>query len=206
MCGIIGCIGEAAAQPFLIEGLGRLEYRGYDSAGVAIWNGKEIETRKSIGRVSRLAEALNESPLNGDTGISHTRWATHGAVTEHNAHPHFDASGRLALVHNGVLENHKTLRDGLLQRGHTFVSQTDTEVLAHLIGEAFDNSPVQDREALVAAVRYGLGQAMGTFGIGLLHASTGRFLIAARKGSPLIVGFGDGGNFSQVMSMPSLTG
>ena len=195
MCGIIGCIGEAAAQPFLIEGLGRLEYRGYDSAGVAIWNGKDIQTRKSVGRVSRLAEALNDSPLDGDTGISHTRWATHGSVTEQNAHPHFDASGRLALVHNGVLENHKTLRDGLRDRGHAFVSQTDTEVLAHLIGEAFDNSPVQDREALVAAVRYALGQALGTYGIGLLHADTGRFLIAARKGSPLIVGFGDGGQF-----------
>ena len=174
MCGIIGCTGEAAAQPFLIEGLGRLEYRGYDSAGVAIWNGKDIETRKTVGRVSRLAATLNDSPIDGDTGISHTRWATHGAVTEQNAHPHFDDSGRLALVHNGVLENHKALRDGLIERGHNFVSQTDTEVLAHLIGETFDISPVQNREALVAAVKSALGQALGTYGIALLHADTGR--------------------------------
>ncbi len=195
MCGIVGYLGEADALPFLMEGLGRLEYRGYDSAGVAVWNDGEIKTRKSVGRVSFLADSVRNNPVNGTPGISHTRWATHGAVTEDNAHPHFDASGRLALVHNGVIENHRELRDEMASRGHIFRSQTDSEVLAHLIGEIFDETETHDRSALLHAVQTALRLVQGAYGIALIHSDTGKFLIGARNGSPLVLGLGGGGKF-----------
>lgn len=195
MCGIVGYLGEADALPFLMEGLGRLEYRGYDSAGVAVWNDGEIKSRKSVGRVSFLAESVRDEPVTGSPGISHTRWATHGAVTEDNAHPHFDASGRLALVHNGVIENHRELREDLASRGHIFRSQTDSEVLAHLIGEIFDRSAAHDRSALLHAVQSALCLVQGAYGIALIHSDTGKFLIGARNGSPLVLGLGGGGKF-----------
>ena len=195
MCGIVGTIGKTDTLPFLLEGLGRLEYRGYDSAGVAVVNGTEIQTRKAIGGVSRLVQAVQENPLHGNPGISHTRWATHGPVTEENAHPHLDASGRLALVHNGVVENHKHLREELVGRGHTFRSQTDTEVLAHLIGEAFDQNAERNRSALIHAMQETLRHVRGTYAIAVIHADLGPFLAAARSGSPLVLGVGDQNRF-----------
>ena len=142
MCGIVGYVGRAEAAPILLDGLRRLEYRGYDSAGVAIVNGHhDIETRKCAGRIASLAKLIAEKPLAGLFGISHTRWATHGKVTDDNAHPHVDASGRLALVHNGVIENYQALKDQLIQDGDAnFRSATDTEVLAHLIGKLYIDS------------------------------------------------------------------
>ena len=138
MCGIVGIVGRGPVAPRLVEALKRLEYRGYDSAGVATISGGVIETRKRIGRIANLAALLHDSPLAGNAGISHTRWATHGGVTDENAHPHLDKSGRLAICHNGVIENYATLRDQLIGEGHTFTGQTDTEVLAHLIGKHYD--------------------------------------------------------------------
>ena len=195
MCGIVGYVGDSDAVPFLLEGLGRLEYRGYDSAGAAVLNGGKIEMRKAVGHVAALVEEVKNKPLAGPCGISHTRWATHGGVTLENAHPHRDASGKLALVHNGVVENHKDLRAELESRGHVFASQTDTEVISHLIGEAFDGHGDKSREGLVEATREALQQVRGSYAIGVLHEDFGDFLLAARRGSPLALGLGDGGQF-----------
>src|SRR3982751_2527699 len=141
MCGIVGYVGRSEAAPILLDGLRRLEYRGYDSAGVAIVNGDQVETRKCAGRIAALASLMSEKPPTGCYGISHTRWATHGKVNDENAHPHFDQSGKLALVHNGVIENYQALKDELVRGGDTkFRSDTDTEVLAHLIGKLYDES------------------------------------------------------------------
>ncbi len=197
MCGIIGYIGKNNAAPILIDGLRRLEYRGYDSAGVAVLDPLgQIGVRKRIGRISSLAELLEQSPAAGNTGISHTRWATHGAVTDQNAHPHFDQSRRLVLVHNGVIENYATLRDQLASEGHQFESQTDTEVLAHLIGKHYEASILPpSKERLVDALRTALRQVVGTYGIVLLHQDLPDLLLGARRGSPLVLGIGKGENF-----------
>src|SRR5438445_7778533 len=202
MCGIVGYVGRAEAGPILLDGLRRLEYRGYDSAGVAIVNGKQIETRKCAGRIANLAKLMTEKPPLGQYGISHTRWATHGKVTDENAHPHFDASGKLALVHNGVIENYQALKDDLVRGGDTsFRSETDTEVLAHLIGKLYDESCAstvdihQKKARLFAAVRAALQHVIGTYGIALLHADVPDFMIGARRGSPLLLGLGQGENF-----------
>jgi glucosamine--fructose-6-phosphate aminotransferase (isomerizing) len=204
MCGIVGYVGRSEAAPILLDGLRRLEYRGYDSAGVAIVNGKGVETRKCAGRIAELTKLMTERPASGNYGISHTRWATHGKVTDENAHPHFDASGKLALVHNGVIENYQALKDELIRDGDdTFVSDTDTEVLAHLIGKLYDasgrangNTPPQNEKArLVAAVREALQQVIGTYGIALLHRDIPDFMIGARRGSPLVLGIGKEENF-----------
>jgi len=195
MCGIVGYIGRSEALPVLMDGLRRLEYRGYDSAGVALLNGGGIEVRKAVGRIDNLAETIQANPINGHTGISHTRWATHGAVTVENAHPHFDRSGRLCLVHNGVIENYQTLREQLIEKGHIFLSQTDTEVLAHLVGEAFDKEPVRNKGTLVEAVRQALRQVIGTYGIAVMHADVPGLLVGARRGSPLVLGVGKNEHF-----------
>lgn len=197
MCGIIGYVGKASAAPVLIEGLRRLEYRGYDSSGLAVLNGSNaIQMRKRSGRLDNLKALLLENPAEGSCGISHTRWATHGEPSDANAHPHTDRSGRLAVVHNGVIENYKLLKDRLLKEGHEFVSQTDSEVLAHLIGRMYDASTVEDPKGrLVAAVREALTQVSGTYGIAVLHADVPEFLVGARLGSPLVLGLGKGENF-----------
>jgi glucosamine--fructose-6-phosphate aminotransferase (isomerizing) len=192
MCGIVGYTGAADAVPFLLEGLSRLEYRGYDSAGIAVVRNGRLEWRKAVGNVSALAAEVRANPLQGSPGISHTRWATHGEVTMENAHPHFDASGRLALVHNGVVENHRELRAELEERGHRFVSKTDSEVLARLIGDAFDGG---DGDSLRDAVASSLSRAKGSFAVGVVHADAGGAMVAARRGSPLVAGFGDSGHF-----------
>src|SRR5467141_685166 len=197
MCGIVGYVGRAEAAPILLDGLRRLEYRGYDSAGVAIVNGKQIETRKCAGRIANLAKLMTEKPPSGQYGISHTRWATHGKVTDENAHPHFDQSGKIALVHNGVIENYAALREQLLRDGdHQFTTETDTEVLAHLIGSHYQQLDGKDSKArLVNAVRAALKQVIGTYGIALVHADIPNFMVGARRGSPLVLGVGKDENF-----------
>jgi glucosamine--fructose-6-phosphate aminotransferase (isomerizing) len=162
-----------------------MEYRGYDSAGVAVMNGSGVETRKAAGKISELERALSTSPVKGDTGIGHTRWATHGVPNECNAHPHLDCKGHIAVVHNGIIENSGTLKQGLQARGHKFVSQTDTEVIAHLIEEAFDGS-------LEDAVIEALWQIEGTYGIAVVSSEDKNKIVAARKGSPLLIGLGEG--------------
>jgi glucosamine--fructose-6-phosphate aminotransferase (isomerizing) len=202
MCGIVGYVGRAEAAPILLDGLRRLEYRGYDSAGVAVVNQGHLETRKCAGRIAALASLMGKEPLSGSFGISHTRWATHGKVTDENAHPHFDASGKLALVHNGVIENYQALKEKLVQDGDTnFRSETDTEVLAHLIGKLYDESCASTADApqkkarLFTAVRTALQQVIGTYGIALVHADVPDFMIGARRGSPLVLGVGKSENF-----------
>src|SRR5438128_2607188 len=196
MCGIVGYVGRAEAAPILLDGLRRLEYRGYDSAGVAIVNGKQMETRKCAGRIANLAKLMTERPPSGQYGISHTRWATHGKPTDENAHPHFDQSGKLALVHNGVIENYQTLKEQLIAEGHTFNSQTDTEVLAHLIGKYYDQARSEPSKArLIEAVRNALKQVIGTYGIALVHSDLSDFMVGARRGSPLVLGIGNGENY-----------
>src|SRR5688500_7487491 len=138
MCGIVGYVGPRVATPLLIEGLKRLEYRGYDSAGVAVMNGKGVETRKAAGKIARLESVIGAQPIHGTLGIAHTRWATHGPPTERNAHPHVDEKCEVAVVHNGIIENANALRTMLEQTGHVFSSETDTEVLAHLVEASYD--------------------------------------------------------------------
>ncbi len=133
MCGIVAYVGGQTAQDILLDGLTRLEYRGYDSAGLAVLGPAGIERARSVGKIARLREAVERKPLGGTTGIGHTRWATHGAPTEDNAHPHVDCTGKIALVHNGIIENHRVLRDELSAEGHEFRSETDSEVLVHLV-------------------------------------------------------------------------
>ena len=190
MCGIVAYIGPSDALPVLLDGLRRLEYRGYDSAGLALLNPGGIEVRKAVGRIANLATEIENFPIRGQAGISHTRWATHGAVTRDNAHPHADQSGKLHLVHNGVIENYQTLREQLQERGHFFHSQTDTEVLAHLVGEAFDRSTSRDGAALIEALRQALRQVIGTYGISVIHAEVPGLIVGARRGSPLVLGIG----------------
>ncbi len=202
MCGIVGYVGRAKATPILLDGLRRLEYRGYDSAGLAIVEKGRLETRKCAGRIAALEKLVRKQPVSGSLGVSHTRWATHGKVNDENAHPHFDASGKLALVHNGVIENYQTLKDELVRNGDTsFRSETDTEVLAHLIGKIYDDSCASTVDApgkkarLFDAVRTALRQVIGTYGIALVHADVPDFMIGARRGSPLVLGVGNGENF-----------
>ncbi|MFM8459504.1 MAG: glutamine--fructose-6-phosphate transaminase (isomerizing), partial [Chthoniobacterales bacterium] len=195
MCGIVGYVGPAEAAPILLDGLRRLEYRGYDSAGVALGNNGSLEIRKAVGRIDNLAQALGESPVHGNRGISHTRWATHGAVTQDNAHPHTDQSGRIVLVHNGVIENYQRLREELEREGHVFHSQTDTEVLAHLIGKYAIQLCEPSADLLVEAVRMALREVQGTYGIAVMHRDIPNLLLGARRGSPLVVGVGQGENF-----------
>jgi glutamine---fructose-6-phosphate transaminase (isomerizing) len=200
MCGIVGYVGREQAAPILLDGLRRLEYRGYDSAGVAIVNGDQLETRKCAGRIASLAKLISKKPASGNYGISHTRWATHGKVTDDNAHPHFDATGKIALVHNGVIENYQALKEQLIQDGDTnFRSDTDTEVLAHLIGNIYgklDGKNGKDSKArLVNATRAALKQVIGTYGIAVIHADIPDFVVGARRGSPLVLGVGKDENF-----------
>jgi glucosamine--fructose-6-phosphate aminotransferase (isomerizing) len=197
MCGIVGYVGSSEAAPILLDGLRRLEYRGYDSAGIAIVNGDHVQTRKCAGRIAALAKLVDQKPPTGCYGISHTRWATHGKVTDENAHPHFDASGKIALVHNGVIENYQALKDQLVSDGdHKFSTETDTEVLAHLIGSIYQKLNGKDSKArLVNAVRDALKQVIGTYGIAVIHSDIPNFIVGARRGSPLVLGVGKNENF-----------
>ncbi|HSU66120.1 MAG TPA: glutamine--fructose-6-phosphate transaminase (isomerizing) [Tepidisphaeraceae bacterium] len=199
MCGIVAYVGRKIAQPLLIEGLKRLEYRGYDSAGIAVIDEiGGLHVRRAVGRISVLENALHNGKAlpSGHVGMAHTRWATHGAPTEANAHPHTDNSGRVALVHNGIIENYAALKQLLSDKGHTFQSQTDTEVLAVLIGDLYADLQTRNHippgvSLLQRAVQAALHQVEGTYGIAVICKDEPDTLVVARKGSPLIIGVGD---------------
>ena len=184
MCGIVGYIGLRQATPLLIEGLKRLEYRGYDSAGVAVYDGEALVTRRAAGKIAHLEGALAADPVTGKVGIAHTRWASHGPPTERNAHPHLSSDESVAVVHNGIIENATVLRRQLTALGHTFRSDTDTEVISHLVQELFDGSL---EEAVIGALR----KVEGTFGIAVMSSKDPAKIVAARKGSPLLIGVGE---------------
>lgn len=199
MCGIVGYLGKRQATPIILEGLRRLEYRGYDSAGITVVENGHFDTRKKKGKIDEgLARLLLQSPPKGDVGVGHTRWATHGAPTDENSHPHYDQSGRIAVVHNGVVENYDRIKDKLLKEGHTFRSATDTEVLAHLIGEhhrQLDFTKASPVHRLTQAVMNALREVIGTYGIGVISLDYPGVMVGARRGSPLIVGIGEGENY-----------
>ncbi|MFQ5603202.1 MAG: glutamine--fructose-6-phosphate transaminase (isomerizing) [bacterium] len=186
MCGIVGYIGDKEVTSILIEGLKRLEYRGYDSAGIAVLTDDEITIEKQPGKIAKLEALISKQPMQGAVGIAHTRWATHGEPNQINAHPHADCSGRLALIHNGIIENYSAIKTNLEANGHQFKTETDTEALVHLIEEYYTNG-----NSFEQAVRAALSQVQGTYGIVVLSRSDPDTLIAARKGSPLVVGMGD---------------
>ena len=190
MCGIVAYLGDKEAQPLLLEGLRRLEYRGYDSSGIAILNGTGLNVTKKVGRINQLERALASHPLHGSLGISHTRWATHGKATDVNAHPHTDASGKLAIVHNGVIENYGLLKKKLQEKGLQFRTETDTEVLAYLIGFHFDTLDEQTENRLEHAVMEALREVTGTYGLVAMHEDQPDVMVGARRGSPLVLGIG----------------
>jgi len=204
MCGIVGYIGKQQAAPILLEGLRRLEYRGYDSAGIAVVRDSKLESRKKKGKIDEgLAKLVECDPLAGQIGLGHTRWATHGPPSDENSHPHYDQSGRIAVVHNGVIENYEVIRERL--KGHTFRSATDTEVLAHLIGEHYEKVKTgtadasancnTDAHPLTQAVMNALREVVGAYGIGVICADYPDVVVGARRGSPLIVGVSEGEHF-----------
>ena len=190
MCGIIGYIGPRPVVPLLLDGLRRLEYRGYDSAGIAVVRDGQIELRRSAGKLSRLEDAIRAEPIDGTFGLGHTRWATHGRPTEENAHPHRDCTGRLVVVHNGIIENYLELKQELQRDGHVFVTETDTEVVAHLV-----EREMQPGVSLEDAVRGSLKRMRGMYALVLLSADAPNTLVAARNGPPLVVGVGSGEYF-----------
>jgi glucosamine--fructose-6-phosphate aminotransferase (isomerizing) len=190
MCGIVGAVAQREISEILVEGLKRLEYRGYDSAGVAIINRDgEIGCHRRLGKVQVLADSLTEQPLQGSTGIAHTRWATHGKPSEENAHPHL-SDNKIALVHNGIIENHEQLREELSAKGYHFTSQTDTETIVHLI-----HSIMKDGGDLLEAVNAAIKKLDGAFGLAVIHKDESNRIICARSGSPLVIGLGMGENF-----------
>ncbi|MFW6099707.1 MAG: glutamine--fructose-6-phosphate transaminase (isomerizing), partial [Thermodesulfobacteriota bacterium] len=200
MCGIVCYIGNKPAKQILLEGLKRLEYRGYDSAGLAVQDGKKISWQRAVGKISELERRVNGMDMKGTSGIAHTRWATHGEPTEENAHPQVDQEQNVFVIHNGIIENYHTLKRKLEKKGVEFRSETDTEVLAHLIAMNFEGD-------LSQAVRNTMLQVEGTFGIGVMHRETPGELVVARRGSPLIIGVSDLGHFvaSDVAAMVRYT-
>jgi len=193
MCGIVGYIGEQQVTPMLIQGLKRLEYRGYDSAGIVVSNNGHLEVRKEAGKIAELEKLLAQDPAEGWYGIGHTRWATHGPPTTRNAHPHLSEKGDFAVVHNGIIENAGTLRKLLQERGHVFSSETDTEVLVHLIEEIYNSGTGRAGESLERAVEIALTQVEGTYGIAVVSTRDPGKIVAARLGSPLLIGVGENG-------------
>ena len=194
MCGIVGYVGKQKAAPLIIEGLKRLEYRGYDSSGVVVFQDGHFELVKKIGRVANLEIEAARHKLSGHQGIGHTRWATHGGVTDANAHPHISSDGMIGLIHNGVIENYAQMKKFLLTKGFTFKSETDTEVLCNLIAYHYAKEPkaTNGDSRFVESVRKTLGHAEGTYGIVIMALDAPGELVTARKGSPLILGLGDG--------------
>ena len=189
MCGIICYTGTKRAEPILIEGLKRLEYRGYDSAGLAVQNGEEIDWYRTVGKIVELERRIHDVDIVGTSGIAHTRWATHGEPNETNAHPHTDPDRNVFVVHNGIIENYMQIKKRLMKEGAAFRSDTDTEVLAHLIARYFEGD-------LAEAVRRTMGDLEGTFGMAVIHRQTPGQVAVARRGSPLVIGVGDEGNFA----------
>ncbi|SMC97574.1 glutamine--fructose-6-phosphate transaminase (isomerizing) [Sporomusa malonica] len=188
MCGIVGYIGPDQAAPFLLEGLSKLEYRGYDSAGIAVFDGSKIHVDKSVGRLNVLAKKVEISPLKGSLGIGHTRWATHGRPSDANSHPHTDCTGKFVVVHNGIIENYMHLKEELIAKGHIFTSETDTEVVAHLIEECYEG----DFEAAVKKV---LGRIEGSYALVFMCQDEPGKLICTKQDNPLVIGLGEGENF-----------
>src|SRR5215813_8657595 len=186
MCGIIGYIGPKDVVPVLIDGLRRLEYRGYDSAGVAVVRDGEVELRRSAGKLSRLEDVITLHPLSGEYGVGHTRWATHGRPTEENAHPHRDCTGKIVVVHNGIIENYLDLKHELQRQGHTFVTETDTEIVAHLVEREMNDDGLEN------AVRRALMLMRGLFALVMISADDPDKIVAVRNGPPIVVGLGDG--------------
>ncbi|MCF8429441.1 MAG: glutamine--fructose-6-phosphate transaminase (isomerizing) [Bacteroidia bacterium] len=192
MCGIVAYIGHREACPIILKGLKRLEYRGYDSAGVALLDdSREFKVYKKTGKVADLEASIGTQSTTAHTGMGHTRWATHGAPNDLNAHPHLSGNGEFAIIHNGIIENYATLKEMLIKRGHEFKSETDTEVLIHLIEEIHKNNNVSFEEA----VRMSLTQVIGAYAIVILSKNTPDYLIGARKGSPMVLGIGEGEHF-----------
>src|SRR5579862_4613232 len=185
MCGIVGYIGTRKAVPIILEGLKRLEYRGYDSAGIAVYcDGDQLAVRRASGKLRNLEEAIRLNPVDGEYGIGHTRWATHGRPTEENAHPHRDCKGDIVVVHNGIVENYLQLKQQLTAEGHIFVTETDTEVIAHLVEKYFDGN-------LENAVRDAIRQLTGVFALSVISRRDPNKIVAARSGPPVVVGLGD---------------
>ncbi len=188
MCGIVGYLGQKPVVPVLIEGLKRLEYRGYDSAGIAVANGTHLHVRRASGKLRNLEEVLRQNPCEGTYGIGHTRWATHGRPTEENAHPHSDCRGQIVVVHNGIVENYLSLKKALIAEGHAFVTETDTEVIAHLVEKHFKGS-------LEEAVRKTLQEITGIYAVVVLSTNDPQKIVAARLGPPIVVGLGQDESF-----------
>ena len=187
MCGIVGYYGKKDAVPILINGLKRLEYRGYDSAGIAVMGQEGIQSIKQSGKVSGLDKQVDDSVLKGEIGIGHTRWATHGEPNDKNAHPHFDQTGKIALIHNGIIENYSAIKKVLIDKGIEFKSDTDTEVLAQLISDIY----YADGLSFEQAVQTALSQVIGTYGIVTMCSDEPKKLVAAIHGSPLVIGLGE---------------
>ncbi|MGH9499715.1 MAG: glutamine--fructose-6-phosphate transaminase (isomerizing) [Terriglobales bacterium] len=191
MCGIVGYVGRKEVVPVIIEGLRRLEYRGYDSAGIAVCgNGEGLQVRRAEGKLRNLEEVIRLKPLDGTYGIGHTRWATHGRPTEENAHPHRDCTGKIVVVHNGIIENYVTLKKKLIEEGHRFTTETDTEVIAHLVEKYFYKRGNGHRPSLEEAVRKAVAELTGVFALGVLSADAPNKLVAARNGPPAVIGLG----------------
>ncbi|HVI80179.1 MAG TPA: class II glutamine amidotransferase, partial [Candidatus Acidoferrum sp.] len=191
MCGIVGYVGKKSVVPIIIEGLRRLEYRGYDSAGIAVsGNGNGLEIRRAEGKLRNLEEAIKEKPLHGTYGIGHTRWATHGRPTEENAHPHRDCTGKIVVVHNGIVENYLSLKKKLTEEGHKFTTETDTEIIAHLV-EKFSASANGKRPSLEDAVRQTVKQLSGVFALAVISTDDPNKIVAARNGPPAVIGLGN---------------
>lgn len=189
MCGIVCYVGLGKAKPILLEGLKRLEYRGYDSSGMAVQDGNKVDFARAVGKIVELENKIQEYDINGTCGIAHTRWATHGEPTEENAHPHRDGNEDIFVIHNGIIENYQAIRKRLAAKGISFRSDTDTEVLAHLISQNFNGD-------LSEAVRMTMSQVEGTFGLAVIHRNVPCEIVVARRGSPLIIGVGEDGNFA----------
>ena len=188
MCGIVGYIGQNEALPVLVNGLKKMEYRGYDSSGVALVENGKIDVVRASGKISALEQKLKARSLKGTVGIAHTRWATHGAPTEENAHPHTSFDGKISIVHNGIIENYASLKGKLISEGVQFKSETDTEVVAHLIAKYYNGN-------LKAAVLKALSKVEGTFGLAVICSEEPGTLVGARRGSPLILGIGNNNEF-----------
>ncbi|HTA25605.1 MAG TPA: glutamine--fructose-6-phosphate transaminase (isomerizing) [Terriglobales bacterium] len=191
MCGIVGYVGRKQVVPVIIEGLRRLEYRGYDSAGIAVCgNGEGLQVRRAEGKLRNLEEVIRLKPLDGTYGIGHTRWATHGRPTEENAHPHRDCTGNIVVVHNGIIENYVALKKKLIEEGHTFTTETDTEVIAHLVEKYYYKTGNGHRPSLEEAVRKTVGELTGVFALGVLSSDSPDKIVAARNGPPAVIGLG----------------
>src|SRR5579871_3831157 len=192
MCGIVGYVGKKSVVPVIIEGLRRLEYRGYDSAGIAVsGNGQGLELRRAEGKLRNLEEAIRLRPLEGTYGIGHTRWATHGRPTEENAHPHRDCTGKIVVVHNGIVENYLTLKKKLTEEGHKFTTETDTEIIAHLVEKYSAKTGNGSRPLLEDAVRQTVKQITGVFALAVISTDEPNKIVAARNGPPAVIGLGN---------------